>query len=152
MLTRVSILLIISTMSFSRLIAEDGELEYWQHLTISEGLAHNGVTAILEDSRGYIWISTYDGLNRYDGYEFKTYKNTVDKRIIISNRVRTTIEDKNGIIWIGTDEGISTYDYSKEKFTNIFSNSFNKKTANEPIIRKIHNRQKWKACYLYHGR
>ena len=105
---------------FLCLSAQEGGLKFSQNYTISNGLAHNGVTSILEDSRGYIWVGTFEGLNRYDGYEFKTFKNTLNDDVFVSNRIRSLKEDSKGNIWIGTDEGISIYDYNLEKFTNIY--------------------------------
>ncbi|WP_175454729.1 hybrid sensor histidine kinase/response regulator transcription factor [Lutibacter oricola] len=106
-------------------------------LTISEGLAHNGITTLFEDSKGYLWIGTYDGLNKYDGYQLKTFKNTIDKNILVSNRVREINQDKKGNLWIGTDEGITIYNYSEEKFKNLYSSKFKNKTASGPIVRSI---------------
>jgi signal transduction histidine kinase/DNA-binding response OmpR family regulator/ligand-binding sensor domain-containing protein len=113
--------------------AQENSLEPFQKFTISDGLSHDGVTSILEDSRGFLWIGTYDGLNKYNGYDFKTYRNTIDRRVLISNRVRTLAEDKKGVLWIGTDEGITTYNYSKEDFKDLSI----AKEASRPIIRKI---------------
>ncbi len=86
---------------------------------ITKGLSHNGVTDIYRDSRGYLWIATYDGLNRYNGYTIKIFKNTIKSNLLPNNRVRSIIEDKDGRIWIGTDEGIAIYDYTKDAFTII---------------------------------
>ena len=47
------------------------------NVNISNGLSHNGVTATMRDSRGYLWICTYDGLNQYNGITVKLYKNTL---------------------------------------------------------------------------
>ncbi|MDC0584777.1 hypothetical protein OAO55_03505, partial [Bacteroidales bacterium] len=112
-------------------------LDYARQYTISEGLAHNGVTCMLEDSKGYIWIGTYAGLNHYDGYEFTTIKNTIDKEIFVSNRIRSLAEDHKGNIWIGTDNGLTIYDYSQEKFKAIYSNKFIDKDKSGPIVRDI---------------
>lgn len=118
-------------------IFAQNKLEYSKQLSIYDGLAHNGVTSILEDSKGYLWFGTYDGLNRYDGYSLKTFKNTTEKNILVSNRVRTLKEDKNGNLWIGTDEGISIFDYKKQRFKSIYSNKTNKNGIKGPIIREI---------------
>ncbi|UZO82215.1 response regulator [Aquimarina sp. ERC-38] len=119
------------------LYSQEKFLEVKKNLTISDGLAHNGVTSILEDFRGFIWFGTYDGLNQYDGYGFKVFKNTVDKNVLVSNRVRCMAEDDQQNIWIGTDQGISIYNYQKQKFTNVYSNKLKKSGTTGPIIRKI---------------
>ncbi len=112
-------------------------LELSQKLTISDGLAHNGVTCILEDSKGYLWIGTYDGINVYNGYELITYKNTIYNQVLASNRVRSLAEDSKGNIWIGTDEGVSIYDYETERFSVVYSQKTADKNKNSPIVRKI---------------
>ncbi len=120
---------------FSTCFAQNAVLEFSQNLTISDGLAHNGVTSILEDSKGYLWIGTYDGINRYDGYEFVTYKNTIEKELLVSNRVRSLAEDKSGNIWIGTDQGISIYNYKYERFDKLYS--ITDINQDGPIIRRV---------------
>ncbi|WP_139958588.1 hybrid sensor histidine kinase/response regulator transcription factor [Flavicella sediminum] len=129
--------LLLSLLFPIQITSQETKLEYYQQLTISDGLAHNGITSILEDSRGYIWFGTYDGLNRYNGYDFKIYKNLVHKKIITSNRIREIMEDSQGDIWIGTDNGISVFDYSSEKFKNIYSFNSENKIVTGPIVRKI---------------
>ncbi|MCG9793705.1 hybrid sensor histidine kinase/response regulator transcription factor [Flavobacterium algicola] len=129
--------ILVFTLFALKLQAQVDQLTYSKNISISNGLAHNGVTSILEDSKGYIWIGTYDGLNRYDGYGFSIFKNSVDNDILVNNRIRTLAEDKKGNLWIGTDEGISIYTYTKEKFTTLFSNDLVKKGTTGPIVRKI---------------
>lgn len=127
--------------------AQENSLQYSQKLTITEGVAHNGVTSILEDSRGFLWFGTYEGLNKYDGYEFKVFKNTLEQNILTSNRVRSINEDTKGNIWIGTDHGISIYNYKKEKFNKIYTNKDLKKGNNGPVIRKILINKKHKLVF-----
>jgi len=123
--------------TFSGLFGQVKTLEFKENLTITNGLAHNGVTSILEDSRGFLWVGTYDGLNKYDGYQLKVYKNTIGRDILVSNRVRTISEDNKSNLWIGTDEGISIYNYTTEKFSSLYSNKLNKIALSGPIIRNI---------------
>ncbi|MBJ2173597.1 response regulator [Aureibaculum sp. A20] len=137
MLKRIYTFLLLLIFTWSGLYAQNTELEYSKKIDISDGLAHNGVTSILEDSKGYLWFGTYDGLNKYDGYHLDTYKNTLDNDILTSNRIRALSEDKNGNIWIGTDEGITIFNYSQKKFKKIYSNKLSGKGARGPIIRKI---------------
>ena len=134
---KLFLLLMIMFSSVSVLFGQAKALEYVRHLSISDGLAHNGVTSILEDSKGYLWVATFDGLNRYDGNEFKVFKNTIDKKVFISNRIRKIVEDESGNLWIGTDEGVSIYTYEKSAFTSIYSNQLKDEKLSGPIVRDI---------------
>ncbi|WP_299671413.1 two-component regulator propeller domain-containing protein [uncultured Polaribacter sp.] len=118
-------------------IAQQNELSYSKKITISQGLAHNGVTCILKDSKGFIWIGTYEGINKYDGYKLTTYKNTLDSELLSSNRVRALTEDTKQNLWIGTDEGITIYNTSSEKFTQIYPKESISKEKKGVIVRKI---------------
>ena len=133
---KIFLLLISFLIPISCLIGQVSNLENSTKLTISEGLAHNGVTSILEDSKGYLWFGTFDGLNRYDGYKLKTYKNTIDNIIMTNNRVRSLDEDFNGDLWIGTEAGITIFKYAYEKFIKIGADDFKNRTSNAPIIRQ----------------
>ncbi|GAA4237821.1 two-component regulator propeller domain-containing protein [Postechiella marina] len=119
------------------LFSQEKALNYSQQLTISEGLAHNGVTSIFEDSKGFIWVGTYDGLNKYDGYSFKIFKNTLEEDLLTSNRVRDIEEDKKGNLWIGTDAGITIRNCSTDTFKKIYSEKINNTGISGPVIRKI---------------
>ncbi|RZK41897.1 MAG: sensor histidine kinase [Pedobacter sp.] len=93
---------------------------YFKQYQADDGLAHNSISTILQDSKGLIWIGTRGGLNRFDGYTFKTYKNEKSKFGNIGNNVIISIaEDKNHMLWIGTGKGIFKYDPLKELFTTI---------------------------------
>ena len=106
------------------------------YLSIDNGLSHNGVTSMIEDSKGYLWIGTYDGLNRYNGYDISVYKNTPNKTILISNRIRSLEEDENERLWIGTDRGINVYDENTEKFSPVDNSHL--KINIYPVFRKIY--------------
>lgn len=91
---------------------------YFTHYQVEDGLVHNAVTSILQDSKGLIWIGTRGGLSRFDGYTFKTCKNPQNKFGRIGNNVITVItEDKKGMLWIGTGKGIFMYNPYNEVFT-----------------------------------
>lgn len=80
----------------------------FQSITIEDGLAQALAEYIYQDSYGYIWIGTNDGLNRYNGNEFKLYKNIKNDSNSISNDVISSIvEDNNKNLWIGTDGGLN---------------------------------------------
>lgn len=96
----------------------NGQSHYFRQYTADDGLAHNSVSAIIQDKNGLMWIGTRDGLNRFDGYSFKSYKNKGSKFGNIGNNVVITlVEDKNGMLWIGTGNGIFRYDPHNEIYT-----------------------------------
>jgi signal transduction histidine kinase/ligand-binding sensor domain-containing protein/DNA-binding NarL/FixJ family response regulator len=82
----------------------------FKHITTNDGLSQSEVYSFLEDSRGFMWFGTVDGLNRYDGYDitiFNTDRNNPNS--ITNNTIRSLAEDNLGRIWIGTDDGLSIY-------------------------------------------
>ena len=80
-----------------------GSVIQFEHLNSEDGLSQNAGLAIFQDSRGYLWIGTQDGLNRYDGYSFKTFKHDPEDPTSIShNSILSMAEDKDGTLWIGT--------------------------------------------------
>ena len=91
----------------------------FQHLTIKDGLSQNGVRFIFQDSRGFMWLGTWDGLNRFDGYEYTIYRNDPDDPNSLSdNLIGAVYEDTDGIFWIGTGAGgLNRFDLSAGRFT-----------------------------------
>lgn len=92
----------------------------FKHYTISDGLSISYVKEIIRDKKGYLWIATSNGLNKFDGYDFKIYKNNhSDKNSINDNDIQCIYEDSKGNIWIGLQNGIfSKYDPITDKFNN----------------------------------
>lgn len=89
---------------------------YFERLTVQNGLSHNKVNCILQDKRGFMWLGTDDGLNRYDGKAFLHFRSRPGDSTTISGNIITAIlEDENGCLWIATaDGGLSRYDYRLE--------------------------------------
>ncbi len=83
-------------------------------LTNKDGLSQGTINAIAQDKMGFIWIGTNDGLNRYDGYDVKTFRNTPGHTSSISsNEINSILCDENGKIWIGTSQGLNYFDTKK---------------------------------------
>lgn len=92
----------------------------FSHITEDQGLSQRNVNCVFQDSRGFIWIGTQDGLNKYDGYEIKVFKhNPFDTNSISNNFIECILQDHNGKIWIGTQNGLDIYDLSTNKFSHI---------------------------------
>ncbi|GGK33755.1 hybrid sensor histidine kinase/response regulator [Yeosuana aromativorans] len=96
------------------------ELQF-KSLTVNDGLTQHDVSSIIQDSYGFIWIGTYDGLNRYDGFKVTNFSHkTGDIESLSSNRITCLFEDSKKRIWIGTDgNGLNYYSLITEKFTRI---------------------------------
>lgn len=93
-----------------------------EQLGSKDGLSNNEVRCIFQDSRGFMWFGTYDGLNRYDGYDFKVFRNNPkDPGSIIHSFINTIAEDSRHAMWIGTRQGVSVLDPITLKFTKVFS-------------------------------
>lgn len=89
----------------------------FKRLDIHHGLSNNQVNCFLKDSRGFTWIGTLSGLNRFDGYSFKVYRNNVrDTTSIPNNDVRKLFEDPHGRLWVNTNFTSCVYDPDKEFF------------------------------------
>jgi signal transduction histidine kinase/ligand-binding sensor domain-containing protein/DNA-binding response OmpR family regulator len=90
----------------------------FEKLMVDDGLSHNIVRAIINDHRGFMWFGTTDGLCRYDGYNFKVYKNIPgDTTRLSGNQIRGLYEDRSGQIWIGTEwSGLCRFDSQTDGF------------------------------------
>ncbi len=79
-------------------------------LGIEKGLSNNSVRCIYQDHNGFMWFGSYDGLNRYDGYEFKIFRNSLaDSNSLPHNFIYAIHEDAEHNLWIGTGQGIGIY-------------------------------------------
>ena len=88
----------------------------FEKLSIDEGLSNEYVTSIFQDSKGYMWIGTIDGLNRYDGERIKVYNCSVDRENSLSSTYINAIEeDSRGNIWVGTDLGLDIIDRNTDR-------------------------------------
>ncbi|HVF80719.1 MAG TPA: two-component regulator propeller domain-containing protein [Flavisolibacter sp.] len=86
---------------------------FFEKVTVQNGLSHNKVNCILQDKRGFIWVGTDDGLNRYDGKSFVHFRHRPNDTSTISGNIITDIlEDAEERLWIATaDGGLSRYNY-----------------------------------------
>ena len=93
-------------------------------LSLEDGFASNKANVIIQDRKGFIWIGTWNGLNRYDGYNCEIFQPNYHDTTVISNReISALMEDHNGNIWIGTTSGLNclnpiTREIKRYKFQN----------------------------------
>jgi signal transduction histidine kinase/ligand-binding sensor domain-containing protein/AraC-like DNA-binding protein/ActR/RegA family two-component response regulator len=87
-----------------------------KYLGIEHGLSNNAVTCVTQDQNGFMWIGTYDGLNRYDGSEFKKFRNVWgDKTSLLNNHIKA-VNAAGNRIFVGTEKGLMFYDYTDAQF------------------------------------
>ncbi|MFN0173615.1 MAG: two-component regulator propeller domain-containing protein [Saprospiraceae bacterium] len=102
------------------LLSSAQSIPNWEltRLNVADGLSDNNIFHIFKDSRGFLWISTQNGVNRWDGYEFRTYNyNPSDTNSLSGNWVNFTFEDRAGFLWFGTyGAGLCRFDPRSEKF------------------------------------
>lgn len=98
-------------------IGQYEDIKFYKY-NISDGLSSISVNSILQDKKGFLWLATDDGLNRYDGYSFKIYRNDPEDTASLSNNYIWSIcEDQSGMIWAATEiGGLNMFDPVSEKF------------------------------------
>ncbi len=96
----------------------DTDIDF-ENISLEEGMSQSVVTSIIQDQYGFMWFGTQDGLNRYDGYNFKVFKHDPDDPNSLSDSlIMSLLEDRTGTIWIGTNNGgLNSYDPRTEQFT-----------------------------------
>src|SRR5690606_11278599 len=89
------------------------------------GLSQSSVTCIFQDGKGFMWFGTQDGLNRYDGYKFKIFKNIPnDTTSLTDNFIFSIIEDEAGVLYIETQSGsLHEYNPVKENFNIVLKDN-----------------------------
>jgi ligand-binding sensor domain-containing protein/signal transduction histidine kinase len=116
-----------------------GQYSFRQY-QVENGLSNNATICCLQDKKGFLWFGTKDGLNRFDGYSFKIFRNDPDDTNSIGNNfIHSLYEDNDGSLWIGTEKGLYKYSTTTESFALL------KSTSNGPIrdIRMDHKGNLW---------
>ncbi len=102
----------------------------FNYLTVDEGLSHTDANDIVQDKQGYIWVATFFGLDRYDGYSIKKYYNTnIPKQNAYKNRIMCIFPDEAANIWMGTEGGLQSFNSKTEQYTD-FTDPDNKDNLN----------------------
>jgi ligand-binding sensor domain-containing protein/serine phosphatase RsbU (regulator of sigma subunit) len=122
----------------------------FKHLTVVDGLSQSNVTSILQDSQGFMWFGTQDGLNKYDGYKFTIYQNnTGNPNSLSNNYVMAVLEDRNNNLWVATQGGgLNRYDREKDIFIHY---KHDPKKQNSIANDKVLTLYEDKAGYIWIG-
>lgn len=123
MLSKIILILSLVSGFFSAVQAQNENI-YFKTIPPEAGLSQLSVSCIFQDSKGFLWFGTRDGLNRYDGYNFEVFKNDpTDSTTISNNNISSIVEDKQGNIWIATEKGLNCYHYASNNFTSFFKSA-----------------------------
>ncbi|MCU4174476.1 two-component regulator propeller domain-containing protein [Carboxylicivirga sp. N1Y90] len=115
--------------------SQENDLKF-RNITIDHGLSNNCITAIHKSSNGFMWIGTTNGLNKYDGYEFKLLKNKANSQSKIDKEIINCLfEDSKENLWIGTmGSGLSRYNERSNTFIHFSEDSLQDKGINSNHI------------------
>ncbi len=114
---------------------------FFDHLTVEDGLSYNWITNIYQDDQGFLWIATEEGLNRYDGHQFKFYKhNRMDPTTISRNHIDVILQDNQdpNILWISTLNGLNKFDRRTETFVRYLHDPDNPDSLSGNLISGLH--------------
>ena len=112
--TMLLVIILINVLNLSAV----AQIHKFSHYTVSDGLSQSVGNCFFQDSEGYIWIGTQNGLNKFNGYSFEKFiHNPSDSNSISDNWIFSIVEDKTGTLWLGTwNGGINRFDRLTEKF------------------------------------
>ena len=134
----------------------------FEHYNDDNGLSHNSVRHIVQDKNGFLWVGTFSGLNRFDGYEFKSYTSTGNRSNTIPNDDITALEldEEQNHLWIGTRNGLALFNMETHKFHTFQPNANNSKSLQDEEVRSVHVdrfKQVWvgtknKGIFIYNSK
>lgn len=139
---RTTVLSVLIASSFLIKALQAAPLPPLSFLDNEQGLSNNTVRCIFQDHSGFIWLGTFDGLNRYDGYDCKVYRNRLDDpHSLIHNIILSITEDSLHRLWIGTRQGVSRLSPLWDRFSSVYLRGHKDQPLNAVIkdIRADHN-------------
>lgn len=114
-------LILLTCLAWNSICLAQSEKPNIKYLGVADGLSNNVVNSLYLDRFGFMWMGTYDGLNRYDGYDFKIFRNKWgNDNSLIYNHITALSGDSKDRIWIGTQKGVSYFDYADLKFYPVY--------------------------------
>lgn len=109
--------------------------EYQRPLSVIDGLVSNEVNCMLQDSKGFMWYGTNNGLCRYDAYTFKHYKSNYQHPLLFTNNtIRSLAEDQSGCLWVGTLKGLNKIDLLTGEVSQFENEIINRSGINSIVI------------------
>lgn len=111
----------------------------FEHYTTKQGLSQNAVYNILQDRKGFLWFCTQDGLNRFNGYEFRVFRhNAYDTTSLCHSFINRIYQDSKDRIWVCTEGGLALYNTLTESFTNFIHDDSNPQSIESNYVWTIY--------------
>ncbi|MEP1487522.1 MAG: two-component regulator propeller domain-containing protein [Algibacter sp.] len=122
------------------LIRLSGQNIKFEHYNDNDGLSHNSVRQIVQDKKGFLWLGTFSGLNRFDGYQFKSYMSSATTKNRLHNDDITVLELDESLnnLWIGTRKGLTLFKLDTHKFITYLPEKDNPNSLPDEEIRSVH--------------
>lgn len=121
---------------------------YFRSYQVEDGLSHNSVWAVMQDSKGFLWFGTNDGLNRFDGVSFKIFRNQDSDSLSIGNNfIHCLKEDSQQRFFVGTKKGLYLYDANLENFRRVNLNRTKENDASINALLETPEGYIWVACH-----
>ena len=142
LLQKYRYILILIFISLSCLCFADKQNKVqFERLSVKDGLSQISVMSLFQDSRGFMWFGTREGLNKYDGYNFHIYREFDTDSYISNNYIECMEEDKLGRMWVGTRWGLNRYDRESDTFITYFSSDNDSTPSSNNAICMLKDRE-----------
>jgi diguanylate cyclase (GGDEF)-like protein/PAS domain S-box-containing protein len=121
---------------------QNDNLLKFSQISTSDGLSNSSVFGVTQDHQGFIWFATEDGLNRFDGNNFVTYRHHINnKHSIADNVIRKIFIDSEHTLWVGTENGLSRYNFELDNFDNYTNKINDDSSLQDNVIWDIYQNQ-----------
>ncbi len=131
--------MVLFLLGWVNLSGQSTEIKF-ERLSVEHGLSQSSASVIMQDSQGFMWFGTQDGLNKYDGINFTIYRHDpLDTTTISGNYIGSLCEDKDGLIWVATgDGGLDRFDVKKGIFEHFRAAFIASSSSNAISVRRIY--------------
>ncbi|CAH8281415.1 signal transduction histidine kinase [Mariniflexile fucanivorans] len=130
------IITFLSVLSFYTAVSQTINFEHYNE---DSGLSQNSIRHIVQDKHGFLWLGTFSGLNRFDGYEFKSYLSTSEGNTLKNDDITDLeLDEDSNHLWIGTRKGLTLLELDTYKFTTFLTKKGNRNSLQDEEIRSVY--------------
>ena len=111
----------------------------FEHLSVNDGLSQLSVVSIYQDTEGFLWFGTRNGLNKYDGYNFHIFRESDPDNHISNSHIECMAEDEKGRLWVGTKRGLNRYDRATGTFIPYYASDSSSSISHNNVLCLLKN-------------